>query len=101
MFGHGALNRGTQKGSTVDWANESLAITRAADTKYCDLDSKDECCYPGVKSGCKHKGKKNQITLTTQYDDDHVAIVGERLKKAGVRLAAILEDVLKQHPNDL
>jgi len=86
-----------RQGTLVDWAEESYAITRKADTKYCMIEG-DSCCYN--TNSCEYTGDKSKQTtrlmhLAHSYDDGEVDTVKERLKKAGVRLAAILEAQLQ------
>lgn len=66
----------------VDWANESLVITRAAATKYCHLQS-GSCEVP---SGA--------VNIDDGYVDMSKKIISERLVKAGVRLAHLLNTAL-------
>src|ERR1041385_1579339 len=66
----------------IDWANESYAIARAPATKYCTLQG-GSCVGP---------------TGTVEIDQDYVTmsdkIIKERLVKAGVRLAHLIDTAL-------
>jgi len=84
-----------RQGTLVDWAEESYAVTRKTDTKYCLMEGAS-CCYDTHScefAGGKDKGKetKRLTHLLHSYDDGEVDKVKERLKKAGVRLAAVIE----------
>ncbi len=88
-----------RQGTLVDWAAESYAITRKPDTKYCLLQG-SSCCYD--TASCENTGDgtpsletKRLASLPHSYDDGEVATVKEQLKKAGVRLAAILDAELQ------
>jgi hypothetical protein len=66
-----------------DWANETFAITEAVTTAYCVIHG--STCDPPAS---------NNITITAEYLDANKPIVREQLRKAGVRLAHILDDAL-------
>jgi hypothetical protein len=92
-----ALERSTwQRGSVVEWAAETYAITRRADLKYCARDGdSNSCCYPdGHLSNCARDGNKVTVRLDGQYLDAHVEVVAQQMKMAGVRLAKLLEESL-------
>jgi hypothetical protein len=84
-----------RQGTLLDWAEESYAVTRKAETKYC-LMKGDSCCYN--RRSCENRAgrstneqTKRLMRLPHSYVDAEVATVKEQLKKAGVRLAAVLE----------
>jgi nuclease S1 len=85
-----------RQGSLVDWAEESYQVTRAAGTKYC-IEEGQSCCYDATH--CEYKSAaaktKRLSHLSHKYDDGEVATARERLKKAGVRLASILDAQLQ------
>ncbi|HYN00750.1 MAG TPA: S1/P1 nuclease [Aestuariivirgaceae bacterium] len=66
------------------WASESLKVTREPTTKYCILQAGTAFC--SQPSG--------QVHIDTAYVNDHKAIIRERLAKAGVRLAHLLNQAL-------
>jgi hypothetical protein len=70
------------QGDVPDWANESLAITRAPTTKYC------------IQAGSVCKQPAGDVQIDGTYVNDHKAIVRERLAKAGVRLGHMLTRAL-------
>jgi hypothetical protein len=65
-----------------DWANETFAIAKAATTRYCVMH--DQSCDPTGGS----------LTITIEYLDSNKLVVRERLQKAAVRLARILDMAL-------
>ncbi|WP_316158725.1 MULTISPECIES: S1/P1 nuclease [unclassified Bradyrhizobium] len=65
-----------------DWANESFAISEAAETGYCTFHGKS--CYP-PDSG--------SVTIDPAYLAKSDIIIRERLQKAGVRLAHLLDSI--------
>ena len=88
-----------RQGTIVDWAAESYAITRRAGTRYC-LMKGDRCCYDTQAcentAGSDEKRQTKRLThLPHSYDDSEVDTVKQQLKKAGVRLAAILQAQLQ------
>jgi hypothetical protein len=88
-----------RQGTVVDWAEESYTVTRDAPTKYC-LMKGGSCCYD--TTSCENTAgtdKKHQTKrlkpLPNGYRQAEVDIAKEQLKKAGVRLAVILEQQLQ------
>ena len=63
---------------TRDWADESFAITEAARTMYCVMHG-SSC---DLTSGARN--------ISAEYPDPNEAVLKERLKRAGVRLAQLL-----------
>jgi hypothetical protein len=66
-----------------DWANESLAVSESMATHYCVKHQKS----------CDQTDEK-LVTIDDQYIHISAPIVRERLQKAGVRLASVLDDLL-------
>lgn len=82
--------------SPVAWANESYAIAVVPDVQYCTMKG-TSCCYETRPDECSFDAdqfEKRVVTLTAQYEADHRAIVKQRLQQAGVRLGAILRNVV-------
>jgi hypothetical protein len=79
--------------SPVDWAAESYTIGRTPDVEYCTLDAQKQCCYSAAE--CVHQGANRTLNVGDAYDAAHVDIVEERLRKAGVRLGALLDRNLR------
>ena len=69
----------------IDWANESLAVTRAPATKYCQLQGGGSCEMPPAA-----------VSIDNSYVDMSTKIISERLVKAGVRLANLLDTALAE-----
>jgi hypothetical protein len=66
-----------------DWANESFAISEAAATGYCAMNG-TSCDMP-----------TGSVTIGFDYLDANEPVVKEQLRKAGVRLARVLDVALK------
>ena len=66
----------------MDWANESFAIAEQAQTKYC------------IRQGASCEQPAGKVTTGTAYVVANVPIVRQRLQKAGVRLAHLLDAAL-------
>ena len=79
-------------GTPAEWAAEALVITRAPDTDYCEIEG-SSCCYPDSET-CERQGAKSTVELDDSYLESHAAIVREQMKKAGVRLAHLIEQGL-------
>jgi hypothetical protein len=73
--------------AVATWANESLAIAESPFTQYCFRHS-DGCWYS--VDGRQFSGTKREVEITPQYLEEQAPVVRERLKRAGVRLGAIL-----------
>lgn len=86
--------------SLVDWANESLAIARQPETHYC-VRKGARCDYTGEQQEyipnehAPNDGKK-VLNLTSAYEDEFGSLVKERIQKAGVRLGALLNQILRE-----
>jgi len=88
-----------RRGSLIDWAEESYAIARRADTGYC-LMRDNRCCYDrracvNTAGSDTQRQTKRLMDLPRSYDEEEVATVKLQFKKAGVRLAALLEQLLR------
>jgi len=88
-----------RQGRLVDWAAESYAIVRKAETKYCLIEG-TRCCYDTHE--CENRAGNDEARQTKRlthlphsYDDSEIDTVKQQLEKAGVRLAAILEAQLR------
>jgi S1/P1 Nuclease len=78
-----------------EWATESLVITRRANVGYCVSD--DATCKYSATQAEFDEDKPEKITkVDKQYIQDHAAVVRQRLKQAGVRLAELLNQALGQ-----
>jgi hypothetical protein len=77
--------------AVVSWANESFAIARRQDVHYC-IQKDGSCWYAADRLDAR--GAKRVVTVDGAYLAAEADTVRERLKAAGVRLAAILNTVL-------
>jgi S1/P1 Nuclease len=66
----------------MDWASESFAIAEQAQTKYC------------IRQGASCDQPSGKVKIDAAYIDANTPIVRERLQKAGVRLAHLLDAAL-------
>ena len=73
--------------AAMAWANESFAIAEQAQTKYC------------IRQGASCDQPSGKVKIDAAYIDANTPIVRERLQKAGVRLAHLLDAALgrKRH----
>jgi hypothetical protein len=75
----------------ASWANESLAIGKTPFIQYCFRHA-DGCWYsPGQR---QFTGQKRQVRITRRYMNREAPVIRERLKRAGVRLGAVLNAAL-------
>ncbi|MGO8953323.1 MAG: S1/P1 nuclease [Rhodomicrobium sp.] len=82
---------GLDAGAVASWASESLAIAERPPVQYCYWHD-DACWYS--QSGQQFTGQRRTVEITAQYLEEEAPVVRERLKQAGIRLAAILNAVL-------
>ena len=76
----------------VAWANESFAIAERPDVQYCV--QKDGACWYAPDRLQYRGGAQRVVAIDDAYLTAQAATVRERLKMAGVRLAAILNTAL-------
>jgi hypothetical protein len=78
--------------SVIGWADESFQIAVKPETGYC-VKKDGECWYaPELREYVPERPQKKAV-VNHAYLAKHAPIVRERMKKAGVRLAAILNTV--------
>ena len=77
--------------AVASWANESLAIAESPFVQYCFRHT-DGCWY--AVEVRQFSGQKRSVEITAQYLEQEAPVVRERLKRAGVRLGAILNAAL-------
>jgi S1/P1 Nuclease len=82
---------GLDAAAVASWANESLAIAESPAVQYC-FQHDDSCWYTAGQR--QFSGQKRKIEITPQYLEQEAPVVRERLKRAGIRLGAILNSVL-------
>lgn len=74
------------------WANESLAISLRPSVQYC-VQKNNACWYSN--DAMTFPSRPRFVEIDDAYLELHAPLVRERLKRAGVRLAAILNTVLQ------
>jgi hypothetical protein len=77
----------------VGWANESFTIALNPNVQYC-VQKQGECWYTASQK--TFAGVKKKVDANDAYLTLHAPTVRERLKMAGVRLAAVLNTALGQ-----
>ena len=80
----------TDAAAVASWASESLSIAIGSSTLYCF--QHDAACWYSAEEP-QFAGKKRNVEISDDYLDTQAPIVRDRLKRAGVRLAAILNAV--------
>ena len=78
--------------AVVAWANEFSAIAERPDVQYCV--QKEGACWYATDQQEYRGGAQRVVTVDDAYLTAQAALVRERLKMAGVRLAAILNTAL-------
>jgi S1/P1 Nuclease len=68
------------------WANESLALTLAPQTRYCRMQG-GSCRRPTLPAG-------GTLALANDYVTQNFPVLQLRMQKAGVRMAKVLKDLL-------
>ena len=84
---------GLDAAAVANWASESLAIALTPPVQYC-FQHGDACWY--APDSPKFAGRKRSVEMGPAYLDREAPVVRERLKRAGVRLAAILNTVFSK-----
>jgi S1/P1 Nuclease len=75
------------------WATESLEIATRPSVQYC-FQHNGGCWY--APEAEQFAGERRTAGITAHYLEEEAPVVRERLKKAGIRLAAILNAVLSK-----
>ena len=78
----------------VDWANESFAISIADPTDYCDL-AGATCEYEPGNVQFDPGEQERKVTIDATYIAMSTPIIRDRLKRAGVRLAHLLDEAME------
>jgi hypothetical protein len=79
----------------VGWANESFTIAISPNVQYC-VQKQGECWYATNQKTYPGSGPKKKVDANDAYLSLHAPTVRERLKIAGVRLAAVLNTALAE-----
>ena len=77
----------------IDWANELFAISIAPATNYCVEDG-GVCEYEPGNVELDQGEPKKQVAIDAAYVAMSTPIIRDRLKRAGVRLAHVLDEAL-------
>ncbi len=77
-------------GAVAAWATESLEIATRPVVQYCF--QHDGGCWYSPEAE-KLTGKRRTVEITAHYLEEEAPVVRDRLKRAGIRLAAILNAV--------
>jgi hypothetical protein len=80
---------------SVDWANESLTVAEAPATGYC-VKTADLCAYEAGNVALDVGEAEKTVTIDAAYVAMSTPIVRDRLKRAGVRLAHLLDEALAE-----
>jgi hypothetical protein len=78
--------------SVIGWADESFQIAVKPETGYC-VKKEGACWYTPEQREYVPERPQKKALVNNAYLAKHAPIVRERMKKAGVRLAAILNTV--------
>ncbi len=81
------------KGTPVDWANESFAITRQPGVLYCTM-AAGVCRYSAEQAVLPDGGAPRKQALSQDYLAAYERIAQERVRRAGFRLAHLLNTAL-------
>jgi len=88
--------RSWQSNSPIEWANESYQVTISPQTGYCTL--KDGACWYWPQNKTLDESESHREMIITQdYLSTNQGVIELRLQQAGIRLGAVLNQVLKDH----
>ena len=83
-----------QLDSHAVWADESYQVTKSPDTGYCT--TKDGACWYWPQNKMLDEGElQREIIITQDYLSTNQDAIELRLKQAGIRLGAVLNQALK------
>lgn len=83
-----------QHDSPIEWANESYQITISPETDYCD--NRDGACWHSADNMLLNDGEEPRVvTVDQRYISAHRTTIEQRLKQAGIRLGAMLNEALQ------
>ena len=78
---------------TKEWANESFAITTAADVEYC-VKTETGCSYEEDNEALDPDEAKKTVIVDEAYIATHLPTIQQRLTQAGIRLGRLLNRAL-------
>ncbi len=76
--------------AVASWANESFSLVTRPSVQYCF--ERDEACWYSPDE-LQFAGKRRAVEIDAHYLDEQAPVVRDRLKRAGVRLAGILNTI--------
>jgi nuclease S1 len=76
--------------AVASWANESFSLVTRPSVQYC-IEHNEACWYSPDEP--QFAGKRRVVEVDARYLDEQAPVVRDRLKRAGVRLAAILNTI--------
>ena len=77
------------------WANESFQVTRRKSVQYCIRVGSKRVDQEGTETFSKGEAEK-VVIVNAGYLELHVPLIRDRLRRAGVRLAGVLNRTLGQ-----
>jgi hypothetical protein len=77
------------------WANESFQVTRRKSVGYC-VRTSNKCVYQQGNETFTEGEEEKVVVVSAAYLEQHVPFVRDRLKRAGIRLAHLLNSTLGQ-----
>ena len=77
------------------WANESFQVTRRKSVQYC-VRVGAKCFYQQGNETFSEGEDEKVVVVDAAYLEQHVPFVRDRLKRAGIRLAHLLNSTLGQ-----
>src|SRR5215467_3227432 len=77
------------------WANESFQVTRRKSVQYC-VRVGTKCFYQQGNETFSEGEDEKVVVVNVAYLEQHVPFVRDRLKRAGIRLAHLLNTTLGQ-----
>src|SRR5215470_453329 len=77
------------------WANESFQVTRRKSVQYC-VRVGTKCLYQPGNETFSEGEDEEVVVVNAAYLEQHVPFVRDRLKRAGIRLAHLLNSTLGQ-----
>jgi len=77
------------------WANESFQVTRRRSVQYC-VRVGTKCFYQPGNETFSEGADEKVVIVDTAYLEQHVPVVRDRLKRAGIRLGHLLNTTLGQ-----
>ena len=77
------------------WANESFQVTRRKSVQYC-VRVWTKCFYQQGNETFSEGADEKVVVVNVAYLEQHVPFVRDRLKRAGIRLAHLLNSTLGQ-----